>query len=232
MAKPPKKVTARSRITKPIARLPGAGETVLPVSENPWRSGAPLSEAEPDIGAPAIAVELPKERPAEAAIARSVEAVHRTEAAVDVPAAAIEPAADGALPLESAASPEPVAPRVDIEPAAASEPAGNPLASSYAAAIKGIAEINAKAVAAFRTNSVATLQLVEALMGVRTIAEAVRLQTEHARKQFETLGGQAKELSALAQKVANDAAHPLQASFSESGRGGAALRGRRLAGRF
>ncbi|MBV9637424.1 MAG: phasin family protein [Methylobacteriaceae bacterium] len=230
MAKPPKKVTARSRITKPIARLPGAGETVLPVSENPWRSGAPLSEAEPDIGAPAIAVELPKERPAEAAIARSVEAVHRTGAAV--PAAAIEPAADGALPLESAASPEPVAPRVDIEPAAASEPAGNPLASSYAAAIKGIAEINAKAVAVFRTNSVATLQLVEALMGVRTIAEAVRLQTEHARKQFETLGGQAKELSALAQKVANDAAHPLQASFSESGRGAAGRRGRRLAGRF
>ena len=42
------------------------------------------------------------------------------------------------------------------------------------------------------------------------VSEVVELSTAHARKQFDALSEQVKELSAFAQKVANDTAEPLK----------------------
>jgi len=52
--------------------------------------------------------------------------------------------------------------------------------------------------------------MCRALAGVRSVSEAIALQSEHMRKQYETLTAQAKELTALAQQVAADAAGPLK----------------------
>ena len=50
------------------------------------------------------------------------------------------------------------------------------------------------------------------LSQVKTPSEFVSLSTEHARKQFETLAEQTKQLAALAQKVTVASAEPLKPS--------------------
>jgi hypothetical protein len=44
----------------------------------------------------------------------------------------------------------------------------------------------------------------------------VELSSAHARKQFETLTAQSKELSALAQKVATETAEPMKAGMTKA----------------
>ena len=46
-------------------------------------------------------------------------------------------------------------------------------------------------------------------MTVKSVSEAVELQTAFARKQYEALMGQSKELGEVASKVAQDSAKPL-----------------------
>ena len=119
----------------------------------------------------------------------------------DPPQMPFEPQAVAASAPESEAKVEPVPSTPD-----AVTPAVDASVLSYEAAVMGMAEINAKAVSALHANSVATLTFFETLMGARSLSEAIRLQTEHARKQFETVSGQAKELTALARRVAQEAA--------------------------
>ena len=47
-------------------------------------------------------------------------------------------------------------------------------------------------------------------MTVKSLSEAVELSTAHARKQFEAVTAQTKELTALAQKVATETAEPIK----------------------
>ena len=44
----------------------------------------------------------------------------------------------------------------------------------------------------------------------------VELSTAHARKQFEALTAQSKELSALAQKVATETAEPIKTGMNKA----------------
>jgi hypothetical protein len=44
----------------------------------------------------------------------------------------------------------------------------------------------------------------------------VELSTAHARKQFEALTAQTKDLAALAQKVATDTAEPIKGSVTKA----------------
>ena len=46
---------------------------------------------------------------------------------------------------------------------------------------------------------------------MKTVADYVTLHSEFTRKQFETLTGTTKEISALAQKVATDSVEPIKA---------------------
>jgi phasin len=84
--------------------------------------------------------------------------------------------------------------------------------TSYAAAAKGLHEFNAKAIDALKSNADATFELMKSLMSVTTVSEAITLQTEHARKQFEALTAQTKELAEIAKKVATETAEPLKTS--------------------
>jgi phasin len=98
----------------------------------------------------------------------------------------------------------------------AAEDATNSLELSYAAATKGIVALNTKALEAVRTNTEAAFDLAKALFGAKTVQEAITLQTEHARKSYETVAAQSKELAALAQKIAADSVEPLKASVAKA----------------
>jgi phasin len=92
----------------------------------------------------------------------------------------------------------------------AAEEAGDLIEDTYATASTGVKDFNLKALEATRTNLNATFDHARDLMGVKTLAEVVELQSTFLRKQFETFQAQAKELSALAQKTATDTAQPVK----------------------
>lgn len=98
----------------------------------------------------------------------------------------------------------------------AAEEATGSLEASYAAATQGVNEFNARAIDVFKANSEANLEHVKSVMAAKSIGDAIALHSAHARKQFETLAEQAKELSTLAQKVAAASVEPLKASFGKT----------------
>jgi hypothetical protein len=57
----------------------------------------------------------------------------------------------------------------------------------------------------------AAFDFAQQLMAVTSPSELFELSATHARKQFEMLNEQIKQLSALVQKAATDSAQPLQA---------------------
>lgn len=86
------------------------------------------------------------------------------------------------------------------------------LEDAFSVAGKGAEEMNAHVIEAIKANMNAAFDLWSALLGVKSVSAAVELQTAHARKQFETLTAQSKDMAALAQKVANDVAQPIKAA--------------------
>jgi phasin len=99
---------------------------------------------------------------------------------------------------------------------AAAEEATDVLEETYATATKGASEYGLKIIEAARTNTNATFDFYSDLMAVKSVAEAVELSTAHARKQFETLTAQTKDLTAAAQKIALEASEPVKAGFSKA----------------
>jgi hypothetical protein len=75
---------------------------------------------------------------------------------------------------------------------------------------KGLSEFNAKAFEAFQANSALTFEFLRALSGTKTVSDALSLAPAHANKQFQALKDQTKDLSALAQKIAQESVAPLQ----------------------
>ena len=90
------------------------------------------------------------------------------------------------------------------------------LEKSYAAAYQGFAALNAKAVDSMRANIEAGFGLFKALTSVKSLPEAMEVQSGHARKQFDALTFQAKDMATLAQKIAADAVAPIKASVSKA----------------
>ena len=94
------------------------------------------------------------------------------------------------------------------------EEATGVMEDTYASASKGAAEYGQKVIDNARTNSNAAFDLFGALLSAKSYAEAVELSTGYARKQFETLTEQAKELSAVAQKAGTETFEPIKDSFT------------------
>jgi phasin len=92
---------------------------------------------------------------------------------------------------------------------AVTEEATDILKNTYATAANGATNYNLKLLEIARTNTNAAFDYANELFGVKSMAEFVELSTAHARKQFETLSDQTKELAALAQKVATETGEPL-----------------------
>jgi phasin len=86
------------------------------------------------------------------------------------------------------------------------------LEDTYQTAAKGVTAYNLKVIEAARTNANATFDFASRFVAVKSFSEAVELSSAHARKQFEALATQSKELAELAQKVASETAEPIRAS--------------------
>jgi phasin len=95
------------------------------------------------------------------------------------------------------------------------EEATGTIETAYKTASAGSIELNNKAIDLMRDNTNAMFDFAKSLTGAKSLSEVVVLQTEHARKQFETFSTQAKEFSGLVQKVATDSAGPLNAAVAK-----------------
>jgi len=88
------------------------------------------------------------------------------------------------------------------------------LKDTYATAAKGATEYNLKIIEIARTNTNAAFEHAQHLLGVKSPSEFVELSTAHARKQFDTMIAQTKELTELAEKVTTKITEPLKAGLT------------------
>jgi phasin len=83
---------------------------------------------------------------------------------------------------------------------AATGEASNTIKNAYWAA-QGAVDYNLKLIEVACANTTAAFDYVHELLGVKSLSGFVEVSAGHARKQFEVLSEQSKELTALAQKV-------------------------------
>ena len=85
----------------------------------------------------------------------------------------------------------------------------------FTTASKGASEYSAKLMEFMKANSSTALDFAQQLLGVKSPSEAMELWTSHARKQYEALTAQAKELAELSQKVATETVEPIKTNASK-----------------
>jgi phasin len=102
---------------------------------------------------------------------------------------------------------------------AAAAQASNVIQNACSTAVQGAKDCNAKVIEFARANSNAAFDYANELLGVKSPSEFLEVSTEHARKQFEVLSEQTKELTALSQKVMLATAEPLKAGAAKAFRG-------------
>ncbi|MDF2118030.1 phasin [Roseiarcaceae bacterium H3SJ34-1] len=95
------------------------------------------------------------------------------------------------------------------------EEATGTIETAYKTASAGSIELNNRAIDLMRDNTNVLFDFVKSLTGAKSFSDVVVLQTELARRQFETFSAQAKEFSGLVQKVAADSAGPLNAAVAK-----------------
>jgi phasin len=98
----------------------------------------------------------------------------------------------------------------------ASEEAADLLENTYATVAKGATHYNLKLIEIARNNTRAAFDYAHQLLGVKSPSEFIELSTAHMRNQFDIVSAQNKELCALAQEVANEAAEPIKTSVSKA----------------
>ena len=99
---------------------------------------------------------------------------------------------------------------------AATDDATNLFQQTYTAAAKSATEYNLKVIEIARLNANAAFDYAHELLGVKSPSQFVELSSAHARKQFEAMMAQSKELAALAQKVTTETAEPLKTGVTKA----------------
>jgi len=98
----------------------------------------------------------------------------------------------------------------------AAEEATDLLENTFKTAATGASAYNRKVIENARSNANATFDHALALVGVKSLSEAIEVSTAHVRKHFEALTEQTKELAALAQKVTTETAEPVKAGITKA----------------
>jgi phasin len=80
---------------------------------------------------------------------------------------------------------------------------------SYSVTIENIRDFNVKMIDMTRANAEAVFDFALQIATAKAPSDIVELWTTHARKQFEVLSEQTKELAALGQKIAGESAEPI-----------------------
>ena len=99
---------------------------------------------------------------------------------------------------------------------AAAEEATDVLETTYSTATKGAADYGLKVIETTRVNTNAAFDFYGELITAKSLSEVIELSSAHARKQFEALSAQTKELGALAQKVATETAEPIKSGMNKA----------------
>jgi len=99
---------------------------------------------------------------------------------------------------------------------AAGEEAADLLKTTYATAATGATGYNLKLIEIARANTGAAFDYAHELLGVKSPSEFIALSTAQMRKQFDMASAQNKELFALAQQVAIQAAEPMKKGVSKA----------------
>lgn len=99
---------------------------------------------------------------------------------------------------------------------AAAEEATDVLETTYSTATKGASDYGLKVIETARVNTNAAFDFAGELLTAKTLSEVIELSSAHARRQFEEYSRQAKELTALAQKVATDTAEPIKNGMNKA----------------
>jgi phasin len=99
---------------------------------------------------------------------------------------------------------------------AAAEEATDVLETTYSTATKGASDYGLKVIEVARTNTNAAFDFAGQIMAAKTLSEVVELTSAHARKQFEALTAQSKELGTMAQKVATETAAPIKSGMNKA----------------
>lgn len=87
---------------------------------------------------------------------------------------------------------------------------------TYETARAGLVEYNLKTLDALKANTDAAFAFARDLASAKTFAEAVELQTAFLRRQYETVTSQAKDLQALATKVATETSQPVKDAVTKT----------------
>ena len=99
---------------------------------------------------------------------------------------------------------------------AATEQTAKLIENTYASAAKGIKDYNLKALEFAQINSDAAFDYAQQLMSMKSPSEMLELWATHARKQFEVLTEQTKELAMLGQRVTTETAEPLSSEVTKA----------------
>jgi len=99
------------------------------------------------------------------------------------------------------------------------QPVAELLSRSYSSAAEGIRDFNLRLIEMAQTNTMAALDFARELATAQGPSEAMALWSSHARKQFETMTEQTRELTTLGQKVATSSAEPMTRGFGEALKG-------------
>jgi phasin len=99
---------------------------------------------------------------------------------------------------------------------AVTEDATDMIESSYSTASKGAADYGLALIDVARANTNAAFDFYSQLMTAKSVSEVIELSTTHARKQFETVTAQSKELTTLAQKVATETFEPIKSGMTSA----------------
>jgi phasin len=98
----------------------------------------------------------------------------------------------------------------------AAEEATDLLEETYETVREGTLAVGVKTLEATKANADASFAFYKDLIGAKTFADAIELQTAFARKQFDTVAGQVRDFQEFAQKMAVDSVKPARAAWEKA----------------
>lgn len=98
----------------------------------------------------------------------------------------------------------------------AAEEATDLLEETYETMREGTLAAGLKTLEATKANADASFAFYKDLIGAKTFADAIELQTAFARKQFDAMAGQMRDFQEFAQKFAVDSVKPARAAWEKA----------------
>lgn len=98
----------------------------------------------------------------------------------------------------------------------AAEEATDMMEDTYETARKSFTEMNLKLIDQAQANTDRVFAFAKEVAGVKTISEAVELQSKFVREQFEAFASQAREMQETATKLASETTGPMKEAWEKS----------------